>query len=223
MLSACASSIARASARTLSHHRLQASAAVSSHFAATTSKRTVTSKVGDRTAEHAWNKSCYSGIDYTISEDANVFDMVEKMAAYDVGCLVTKDKEAQCQRRENTHANISRCTLSFSTGKLSGVVSERDYVTKVALLGNSSKDMKVKQISTKAANLVMARPYDTVDACMDKMLSRDIRHLPLIDDMGQVVGIISIKDLIKECLDEKEHTLNQLASFAVGEGGHFVM
>jgi len=132
-------------------------------------------------------------------------------------------RPAQCQRRENTHANISCCTLSFSTGKLSGVVSERDYVTKVALLGNSSKDIKVKQISTKAANLVMARPYDTVDACMDKMLSRDIRHLPLIDDMGQVVGIISIKDLIKECLDEKEHTLNQLASFAVGEGGHFVM
>ena len=161
----------------------------------------MTSKVGDRTAEHAWNKSCYSGIDYTISEDATVFDVVEKLAAYDVGCLVTKDKE----------------------GKLSGVVSERDYVTKVALLGNSSKDMTVKQISTKAANLVMARPYDTVDACMDKMLSRDIRHLPLIDDMGQVVGIISIKDLIKECLDEKEHTLNQLASFAVGEGGHFVM
>ncbi len=96
-------------------------------------------------------------------------------------------------------------------------------MTKVALLGKRSKDLKVKQISTKAANLVMARPTDTVDACMDKMLSRDIRHLPLIDDMGQVVGIISIKDLIKECLDEKEHTLNQLASFAVGEGGHFVM
>lgn len=109
------------------------------------------------------------------------------------------------------------------TGKLSGVVSERDYVTKIALLGKKSKDTTVKQISTKVANLVLARPTDTVDACMDKMLSRDIRHLPLIDDSGEVVGIISIKDLIKECLDEKEHTLNQLASFAVGEGGHFVM
>lgn len=55
----------------------------------------MTSKVGDRTAEHAWNKSCYSGIDYTISEDATVFDVVEKLAAYDVGCLVTKDKEGK--------------------------------------------------------------------------------------------------------------------------------
>ena len=93
MISACASSIARASARTLSQHRLQASAAVSSHYAS--SKRTVTSKVGDRTAEHAWNKSCYSGMDYTISEDATVIEMVEKLAAYDVGCLVTKDKDGK--------------------------------------------------------------------------------------------------------------------------------
>lgn len=113
--------------------------------------------------------------------------------------------------------------IHSSTGKLSGVVSERDYVTKIALLGKKSKDTTVKQISTKVANLVLARPTDTVDACMDKMLSRDIRHLPLIDDSGEVVGIISIKDLIKECLDEKELTLNQLASFASGEGGHFVM
>ena len=96
MLSACASSIARAaSARTLlsSHQRLlqaSSSAAVSSiHL------RTVTSEVGDRTAEHAWNKSCYSGIDYTISDDATVYDMVEKLVAHDVGCLVTKDAEGK--------------------------------------------------------------------------------------------------------------------------------
>ena len=59
---------------------------------------------------------------------------------------------------------------------------------------------------------------------MAKMLGRDIRHLPLVDDAnGKVVGIISIKDLIKSCLEEKEHTIHSLASFAVGEGGYFVM
>jgi CBS domain-containing protein len=51
----------------------------------------------------------------------------------------------------------------------------------------------------------------------------DIRHLPLVDELGEVVGIVSIKDLIKTCLEEKEHTIESLASFAVGEGGHFVM
>lgn len=130
-----------------------------------------------------------------------MFEAVEKFAAYNVGCLVTKDAD----------------------GKLSGVISERDYVTKIALLGKTGKTTKVKQISTKAANLVTASPNDTVDACMEKMLSRDIRHLPLVDEDGKVVGIISIKDLIKSCLEGKDHTIHSLASFAVGEGGHFVM
>lgn len=162
----------------------------------------VTPKLGEaQDASHAWKKSCYSGIDYAIGDENTVFEAVEKFAAYNVGCLVTKDAD----------------------GKLSGVISERDYVTKIALLGKTGKDTKVKQISTKAANLVTASPNDTVDACMAKMLSRDIRHLPLVDEDGKVVGIISIKDLIKSCLAEKDHTIHSLASFAVGEGGHFVM
>lgn len=94
---------------------------------------------------------------------------------------------------------------------------------KVALLQQTSKEMKVKEISTGVENLVIARPEDTVDACMQKMLGSDIRHLPLVDEMGEVVGIVSIKDLIKSVLEEKEHTIESLASFAVGEGGHFVM
>lgn len=60
--------------------------------------------------------------------------------------------------------------------------------------------------------------------CIHHMyFTSDIRHLPLVDELGEVVGIVSIKDLIKTCLEEKEHTIESLASFAVGEGGHFVM
>lgn len=80
----------------------------------------------------------------------------------------------------------------------------------------------MNEISTKVDNLVTASPDDTVDACMAKMLGRDIRHLPLVDH-GTVVGIISIKDLVKSCIAEKEETIESLASFAVGAGGHFVM
>lgn len=113
--------------------------------------------------------------------------------------------------------------MHLNKGKLSGIVSERDYVKKVGLLEKSSKEVKVKEISTGVENLVIVRPSDTVDSCMQKMLGSDIRHLPLVDEMGEVVGIVSIKDLIKTCVEEKEHTIESLASFAVGEGGHFVM
>jgi len=193
MFATYASSLAKASIR-----GRQPTAAAAFQYARRTM---VTPKLGEaQSASHAWKKSCYSGIDYAIGDESTVFEAVEKFAAYNVGCLVTKDAE----------------------GKLSGVISERDYVTKIALLGKTGKDTQVKQISTKAANLVTASPNDTVDACMQKMLSRDIRHLPLIDQ-GEVVGIISIKDLIKSCLEEKDQTIHSLASFAVGEGGHFVM
>mmetsp|Transcript_8876 Transcript_8876/g.18934 ORF Transcript_8876/g.18934 Transcript_8876/m.18934 type:complete len:190 (-) Transcript_8876:283-852(-) len=151
------------------------------------------------TATDAWNKSCYSEIDYTINENLPVFDAVQKFAAYNIGCLVTTD----------------------SSGKISGVISERDYVCKVALLGKKSKDCFVKEISTKSANLITASPSDTVSNCMAKMLMKDIRHLPLLDDDGHVVGIVSIKDLVKAELKEKEDAIKTLSDFALGKGGHF--
>jgi len=164
-------------------------------------RRSMVTRLSDaQTAVCAWKKSCYNDIDYTIGDECTVLEAIQKLAAYDVGCLVTTD----------------------ANGKLSGVISERDYITKIALLGKTSITTKVKEISTKVENLITAKPDDTADACMAKMLSRDVRHLPLVDQ-GTVVGIISIKDLVKSCLEEKEYTIQSLASFAVGGGGHFVV
>jgi len=138
-------------------------------------------------------------IDYTINEDLPVYDAVQKFAAYNIGCLVTVNAD----------------------GKISGVVSERDYVCKIALLGKTSKDTTVKEISTKSANLITASPSETVSDCMAKMLLKDIRHLPLLDESGGVVGIVSIKDLVKAELKEKEEAIRTLSNFALGKGGHF--
>jgi CBS domain-containing protein len=150
-------------------------------------------------AKSAWEKSCYFEMDFTVAEDATVYEAVQKFSAYDVGCLVTTD----------------------GSGDISGVVSERDYVSKMALLGRKSKETKVKEISTKISNLVTANPHDSVDDCMAKMLSKDIRHLPLVDDDGKVIGMLSVKDLVKTLVQEKEDTIKVLSDFALGKGGHF--
>ena len=71
-------------------------------------------------------------------------------------------------------------------------MSERDYIAKIALLGRKSKDTLVKEISTKTSNLMTAHPQDSVDECMEKMLSKDIRHLPLLDENGKVIGMLSV-------------------------------
>eukprot|EP00949_MAST-11_sp_MAST-11-sp1_P003888 g3888.t1 len=151
-------------------------------------------------AKSAWERSCYFNISYTISEDKTVFEAVQLFSAFNIGCLVTTD----------------------ANGKISGVISERDYVSKIALLGRSSKDTKIKEIATQEKNLVTAKQTDTLNDCMQLMLSRDIRHLPLINDEGNVDGMLSIKDLIKVLLADKDQAIDALSNLALGKGGHFV-
>lgn len=150
-------------------------------------------------ASDAWKKSCYIEIDFTINEDLTVYDAVQRFAAFDIGALVVVD----------------------GNGDISGVISERDYITKVALLGRTSKETKIREISTKTANLVTATPSDSLDDCMQKMIGKDIRHLPLLDQDGKVVGMLSIKDLVKSVVKEKEKKIQVLSDFALGKGGHF--
>jgi len=151
------------------------------------------------TAEDASKLSCYSNIDFSIDEDSTVLDAVQKFAAYKVGCLVTVD----------------------SDGNLSGVISERDYITKIALLGRKSSDTKIKEIATMSSKLITANVNESVETCMEKMLSSDIRHLPLVNDSGDLEGLISIKDLVRTTVMEKDQTIKVLSDFALGKGGHF--
>ncbi|MGK3733270.1 MAG: CBS domain-containing protein [Bacillariaceae sp.] len=103
---------------------------------------------------------------------------------------------------------------------MTGIISERDYISKIALLGRTSKDTMVKEIATQSSKLVTVKPEDTVQACMEKMLASDIRHLPLVDN-GELKGMLSIKDLVKTTIKEKEDAIKVLSDFALGKGGHF--
>mmetsp|Transcript_19499 Transcript_19499/g.21802 ORF Transcript_19499/g.21802 Transcript_19499/m.21802 type:complete len:182 (-) Transcript_19499:238-783(-) len=152
--------------------------------------------VGEATANDALALSGYKSIDYTISEDATVFDAVSKLSGYNIGCLVTVTKD----------------------GTMTGILSERDYIAKVALLGRTSKDTFVKEISTKSNELVTATLEESVEDCMTKMLTKDIRHLPLLGESGDIVGMVSIKDLVKCVVSEKEKKIRVLCDRALGPG-----
>jgi CBS domain-containing protein len=146
--------------------------------------------------KEAWDSSCYNKIDYCVTDDSTVFDAVQKFAAYDIGALVVTD----------------------SSGCLSGLISERDYIKKIALLGKTSKTTKIKDVFTSSANLVTATTDDSIDACMQKMMTKSIRHLPILDTDGKkVVGMVSIKDLIKIVFQDKEKTIRALSDFALGK------
>jgi len=150
------------------------------------------------TAGEAAKLSGYSNIDFRIKEDAMVIEAVQQFAANNIGCLVTVN----------------------DSGALTGIISERDYISKIALLGRTSKETKVKEIATTSSKLITVEPEDSVQSCMEKMLNSDIRHLPLVKD-GELLGMVSIKDLVKSTIQEKEETIKVLSDFALGKGGHF--
>lgn len=95
------------------------------------------------------------------------------------------------------------------------MISERDYVCKIALLGRSSKETKVKEINTKSRNLITVTTKDTVDACMHKMLSKGIRHLPLLDDDGKVC-VYTLDDVSQFPWDS--HGAHEIKSYVSSKG-----
>lgn len=104
---------------------------------------------------------------------------------------------------------------------MTGVVSERDYVCKIALLGRTSQNTTVKEISTRGANIITATADESVELCMEKMMNHGVRHLPIVDSNKAVIGMVSIKDLVKTVVKEKEKTIKVLSDFALGKGGHY--
>lgn len=116
--------------------------------------------------------------------------------------------------------HIGCLAVTNAAGKVVGVVSERDYLCKVALLGKASKTTKVSEICTHGGNLVMADADSSIDDCMKLMLARDIRHL-LIRDKGEVISMLSIKDLVKVCVAKHQEVVKRLSDFALGKGAFF--
>mmetsp|Transcript_830 Transcript_830/g.3439 ORF Transcript_830/g.3439 Transcript_830/m.3439 type:complete len:113 (+) Transcript_830:499-837(+) len=97
-----------------------------------------------------------------------------------------------------------------------GILSQRDYVRKVALLGKSSKATPTKDIMTTRANLLAAKQGDSLQKCMRLMLARDVRHLPVIADDEKLTGLLSIKDLIKCSMEQKDSMIKGLSKKALG-------
>lgn len=127
---------------------------------------------------------------WSVGSDTMVIDALKLMAEKEVGALLVLDG-----------------------GKLVGIISERDYARKVILKGKSSLDTPVREIMT--AKVFFIRPAQTVEECMALMTDKHIRHLPVMEG-DKVVGVISIGDLVKATIEEKDFMIKQLESYITG-------
>ena len=100
--------------------------------------------------------------------------------------------------------------LVIDNSELKGILSERDYARKIVLKDKSSKETFVHEIME--SNLFTVKLSDDLDACMELMSTKRIRHLPVLED-GIVVGIISISDVVKAIIELQKDTINHLNSY----------
>ena len=100
--------------------------------------------------------------------------------------------------------------LVMSNETLVGIMSERDYARKVALQGKSSLTLKVSEIMS--SNVMYIEISQSVEDCMALMINKRIRHLPVFEE-GKLVGFISIGDVVKALIDEKEFMIDQLVHY----------
>lgn len=124
----------------------------------------------------------------SIAPDQTVLQALEIMAENDVGALLVLDGK-----------------------RLVGVFSERDYARKVILQGKSSKHTLVSEVmSGKVVYVTLSR---TIEECMAIMTEEHFRHLPVLDDAQNVVGIVSIGDMIKETISQQKFIIGQLENY----------
>jgi CBS domain-containing protein len=124
---------------------------------------------------------------HAIRPEAPVLDAIRLMAEARIGALLVMDGP-----------------------RLVGILSERDYARKVVLQGRSSADTPVYDIMT--ADVIVASSLDTSDRCMQVMTEHRIRHLPVVDG-GDVVGIVSIGDLVKAVIEDQRAELDSLQRY----------
>lgn len=124
---------------------------------------------------------------WTVRPEQTVYEAIQEMASKGVGAL-----------------------LVISEGKLTGIISERDYARKVILRGQSSRTTLVREIMANPVIFVL--PTESVSECMTIMTRNRIRHLPVVEN-DRILGVVSIGDIVKWIVSEQEQIIDQLQNY----------
>jgi CBS domain-containing protein len=124
---------------------------------------------------------------WTLSSNNTVRQALQLMADKNIGAIVIKDQD-----------------------ELIGIFSERDYARKVVLKGKNSTDTKLAEVMSKEVITISSDMQ--IDACMQLMTDKRVRHLPVVDN-GKSIGIISIGDVVRLMIDEQKYLIDELKKY----------
>ena len=124
--------------------------------------------------------------------ESQVYDALRLMSDKDIGALLVMEGES-----------------------IVGIFTERDYARKIALMGRTSAQTRVSDVMT--TSVLFVQPSQTSEECMQLMTSKRLRHLPVVDN-GQLVGLVSIGDLVKDIISEQKFIIEQLEHYINGGG-----
>ncbi|WAT83944.1 CBS domain-containing protein [Delftia acidovorans] len=136
-------------------------------------------------------KSKASGAVYSIAPTDSVLDALRLMADKGIGAL-----------------------LVMEGSEIAGIITERDYARKIALLGRTSGATLVRDVMTR--DVLFVGPTQTTQECMAVMTENRLRHLPVVDEGGKLLGLISIGDLVKDIISEQKFIIEQLEHYISG-------
>jgi CBS domain-containing protein len=129
---------------------------------------------------------------YSIAPEGTVLDALTMMAEHNIGAL-----------------------LVMSAGELVGIVSERDCIRKLDLMGRTARDTRVKDIMT--SDVVTIEVDHPLEECMTLMIEKNFRHLPVYEGK-ELLGILSVRDVLKEVIEVQQMMLSQLERYITGGG-----
>jgi len=128
---------------------------------------------------------------WSIGPDESVFEAIKLLAEKEIGAIAVTDG-----------------------GRLIGIVSERDYARQIILKGRSSENTRIRDIMS--TEVITAKPDQEVRECMELMTEKRVRHLPIIDDENNLIGMISIGDLVRAIIAEQASTIGDLEKYISG-------
>ena len=129
---------------------------------------------------------------FTIAPEATVFEALNLMAQHNIGALLVMTGE-----------------------EINGIVSERDCIRKVDVLGRTAKDTKISEIMT--SNVITVEADQPLEDCMGLMIDKNIRHLP-VSEGKKLLGLLSVRDVLREVIEVQQMMLSQLERYITGGG-----